>query len=144
MTTHYHLLVQTPQADLSAGMQRLNGLYAMRFNARHARRGHLFGARFHAIPVETESHLLETVRYLALNPVRAGACLDARDWPWSSYAVITGRSRNPLFAPGPLARFFGEQHAPFAHALRAFVEAGAGAESKAQSEPAPEKTALYA
>jgi putative transposase len=91
MSSHYHLLVETPLGDLAAGMQRLNGLYAQTFNRRHRAAGHVFRARYHSEFIQSESHLLETTRYIALNPVRAGLCRRPEDWPWSSYAETIGR-----------------------------------------------------
>lgn len=98
MTNHYHLLVETPQANLSRGMRHLNGVYAQRFNRRHGRAGHLFQARFHATLVEREQHLLSVAAYIARNPVRAGLCGDPADWRWSSYRATIG-----LEPPGPIA-----------------------------------------
>jgi putative transposase len=83
MTTHYHLVLETTCVRLSRGLQRLNGLYAQEFNLRHARRGHVFGARFASWLVKDEQHLRETCRYVLLNPVRAGLCHSDEDWPWS-------------------------------------------------------------
>jgi putative transposase len=70
MTNHYHLLVETPETNLSRGVRTLNGEYAQNFNRRHRRVGHLFQGRFKGIRVERESHLLELVRYIVLNPAR--------------------------------------------------------------------------
>ena len=72
MTNHFHLLIETPRADVSAGMQRLNGIYAQWFNWRHGFEGHLFDRRFGSVLVEGHAHLLELTRYIVLNPVRAG------------------------------------------------------------------------
>ena len=72
MGNHYHLMLETPEPTLSRGMRQLNGVYTLGFNRRHGRVGHLFQGRFKAILVERESHLLELIRYVALNPVRAG------------------------------------------------------------------------
>ena len=83
MGTHYHLLVETIRAHLSAGLHRLNGIYAQRFNRRHERTGHLFGDRFHAWLLRDEDHLIATTAYILDNPVRAGLVDTARDWPWS-------------------------------------------------------------
>lgn len=83
MTTHYHLVVDSTRASLSAGCQRLNGLYGQRFNKRHGRAGHLFGARFAAWVIDTEDHLVAACRYVFQNPVRAGLCERAEEWPWS-------------------------------------------------------------
>ncbi len=85
MGNHYHLLIETPEANLSRGMGRLNMTYAQGFNRRHERAGHLFQGRYKAIVVERDSHLLELCRYLVLNPVRAGLVAAPEDWPWSSY-----------------------------------------------------------
>ena len=70
MNTHYHLLVETPAADLSVGMQRLNGEYAQWFNRGYGFVGHLFQGRFQAVLVESDGHLLELSRYLALKAFR--------------------------------------------------------------------------
>jgi putative transposase len=83
MTTHYHLLVGSSREELSRGLGRLNGFYAQGFNKRHGRRGHLFGDRFSAFVVEGEEYLEAACRYILLNPVRAGLCAAADEWPWS-------------------------------------------------------------
>lgn len=90
MNTHYHLLVVTPQADLAGGMQRINGFYGRTYNRRHGSSGHVFQERYDSRFVQTESHLYEVCRYIALNPVRAGICESPADWPWSSYAETLG------------------------------------------------------
>ena len=87
MTNHYHVLVQTPDANLSQGMRQLNGVWSQQFNRRHGRVGHVFQGRFKAIMVQRESYLLELARYVVLNPVRAGMVNAAQDYPWSSYAA---------------------------------------------------------
>ena len=71
MTHHYHLLIETPDANLSKGMRQLNGVYTQRFNRTHARVGHVFQGRFKAILVHKDSYLLELARYVVLNPLRA-------------------------------------------------------------------------
>jgi putative transposase len=107
MGTHYHLIVQTPNANLAAGMQMLNGRYAQRFNWRHRRRGHLFGDRFLSVMIEDESHLIAAHRYVARNPVRAGICADAAAWRWSSYRAVMGLVAAPGFldVEGALSAF---------------------------------------
>jgi REP element-mobilizing transposase RayT len=97
MENHYHLVTETPEANLSAGLQMVNGRYAQAFNARYALTGHLFQGRFHSIAVESDGHLLELSRYLALNPVRAGLCARPEDWPWSSYRAALGIAGPPAF-----------------------------------------------
>ena len=108
MTTHYHFLVQTPEANLADGMHRLNGRYAESFNLRHARRGHAFGHRYHSQPIATDAHLVETLRYIALNPVRAGLVRRPEDWRWSSHAALTnGDGAATWLAAGDVLELFG-------------------------------------
>lgn len=83
MGNHYHLVLESAQPRLSAGMQWLNGVYAARFNRAHGRVGHLFGGRFGAIGIESEEQLAATCEYVLQNPVRAGLCATAAEWPWS-------------------------------------------------------------
>lgn len=94
MPNHFHLLIETPDANLSAFMHALKSAYANHFNFRHKRAGHLFQGRFKAHVVEKESYLLELHRYIHLNPVRAGLVERPEQWRWSSYAeFIRPRSR---------------------------------------------------
>jgi putative transposase len=91
MNNHYHLLIETPDGNLSKGMRQLNGVYTQTYNRRHQRSGHVFQGRYKAILVEKEGYLLELSRYIVLNPVRAGMVRSARDWPWSSYRATVGQ-----------------------------------------------------
>ena len=90
MSNHYHLLVETPDSNLSQGMRQLNGVYTQKFNRHHSRVGHVFQGRYKAILVEKEPYLLELARYIVLNPVRAEMVRSAKDWPWSSYRATAG------------------------------------------------------
>jgi REP element-mobilizing transposase RayT len=90
MSNHYHLLIETPDSNLSKGMRQLNGVYTQRFNRKHIRVGHVFQGRYKAILVQKESYLLELARYIVLNPVRAHMVRSAKDWPWSSYRATAG------------------------------------------------------
>ncbi len=90
MDNHYHLLLETPEANLSLAMKHLNSLYTQRFNKKHHRSGHLFQGRFKALVVEKESYLLELCRYVVLNPVRARMVKAPGDWKWSSYRATAG------------------------------------------------------
>jgi len=122
MPNHYHLLIETRNADLSVGMQRLNGRYAQAFNHSHATSGHLFQGRFHAVLVENEGHLLEVSRYIALNPVRAGLCREPGEWRWSSYrALLEGRAPQPFLALERSLEYFDPDRARAQRAFRAFV-----------------------
>ncbi len=95
MGNHYHLLVETPDANLSKGMRQLNGIYTQRFNRKHKRVGHVFQGRYKAIIVQKETYLLELSRYIVLNPVRARMVRAAKDWPWSSYRSTIGIDGTP-------------------------------------------------
>ncbi|HET7831442.1 MAG TPA: transposase [Gallionella sp.] len=95
MTNHYHLLIETPEANLAQGMRQLNGVYTQRFNRAHARVGHVFQGRYKAILVERESYLLEVARYVVLNPLRANMVKRLEDWPWSSYLATCGQMASP-------------------------------------------------
>jgi putative transposase len=97
MSNHYHLLVETPDANLAQGMRQFNGIYTQRFNRRHRRVGHVFQGRYKAIIVQKESYLLELARYIVLNPVRAGMVRSAKDWLWSSYRATAGLNSTPAW-----------------------------------------------
>ena len=127
MGNHYHLVIETPEANLSRGMRQLNGEYTQAFNRRHLRVGHLFQGRFKAVIVEKESHLLELCRYVVLNPVRArGMKLPQADaWSWSSYRATAGMEAPPgwLTVSWVLSRFGKESNAARA-GYRRFVREG--------------------
>ena len=82
---HYHLLIQTPDANLSRCMRHLNGVYTQRFNRNHLFDGQLFRGRYKAILVEGDSYLLELVRYVHRNPFAAGLVKVIDKYPWSSH-----------------------------------------------------------
>ncbi|MGH3083595.1 MAG: transposase [Gaiellaceae bacterium] len=97
LSTHYHLVFRIEEPTLARGMQYLNARYAESFNRRHGRQGHAFRARYYSILVETERHAMEVCRYVALNPVRAGLCVSAEAWPWSSFAATVGLAQAPAW-----------------------------------------------
>jgi REP element-mobilizing transposase RayT len=97
MGTHNHMLLETQQANLSRGMQYLNGVYAQRFNRRHRRAGPTQRARFWSVPIESDAHVFELSRYFPMNPVRGGMCPHPGDWPWSSYRPMLGTAEAPPF-----------------------------------------------
>jgi putative transposase len=110
MGNHFHLLVDTPSPDLDRGMQRLQGVYAQRFNRRYEREGHLFHRRYGANPLGHDDLIRHVARYIVRNPVRAGLCPRPGDWPWSSYRATLGHVRPPAFlAAESLLRLFGGQ-----------------------------------
>lgn len=95
MDDHFHLLVETPQPNLSLGMRQLNGRYTQAYNRRHERVGHLLQGRFKSILVEKDAHLLELCRSVVLNPVRTKVVPHPRQWAWSSIGRRWGRRRRP-------------------------------------------------
>lgn len=130
MGNHYHLLLETPQANLSQGMRQLNGIYTQRFNRRNNRVGHIFQGRYKAYLVEKESYYLELCRYIVLNPVRAGMVKKPEDWTWSSYGETAGiRGVAGFISSGlPLEQLSSGRHKA-QEQYKKFVREGMGKES---------------
>jgi REP element-mobilizing transposase RayT len=97
MGNHFHLVVETPNANIARGMQYLKSSYALWFNENKPREGHLFERRYWAHVLERDEHLFEVSRYVVLNPVRAGLCLHPSEWQWSSYRATAGLIAAPTF-----------------------------------------------
>jgi putative transposase len=133
MPNHFHLVVRTGAKPLSTVMRRLLTGYAMYFNRRYGRTGHLFQNRYKSIVVDEERYFLGLVRYVHLNPVRGGqvASLDElAEFPWSGHAVLLGRAQRPWQdVDGVLGRF-GEKAGPARRELVAFM---GSAEAKAEA-----------
>lgn len=85
MSNHYHLLLQTPDANLSRSMRHLNGVYTQRYNRRHGCDGQLFRGRYKSIVVESDSYSLELLRYIHRNPLEAGLVDNLQKYPWSTH-----------------------------------------------------------
>jgi putative transposase len=126
MTNHYHLVIETPDANLSRGMRQLNGVYTQRVNRSHQRVGHVFQGRFKAILVEKDSYLLELARYVVLNPLRAKMVRHLGQWPWSSYLTSCGQAAKPdwLQVDFVLSQFASQRSRAIAKYV-AFVHEGA-------------------
>ncbi len=107
MTNHYHLLIETPKAGLSAGMQLLNGRYAQAFNAGRRLDGHLFQGRFGSVLVESDAHAVWVNRYIARNPVEAGLAASPGEWGWSSYGALRRGTAPAWLAHGAVLRLLG-------------------------------------
>jgi putative transposase len=129
MDNHYHLIIETPDGNLSKGMRQLNGIYTQSFNRRHRRVGHIFQGRYKAILVEKGSHLLEVCRYVVLNPVRAKTVQEPGNWKWSSYNETAGKIK-PHFCLTVewLLGQFGAKTMEAEREYRGFVRAGIGGE----------------
>jgi hypothetical protein len=93
MGNHYHLLLETPEGNMSQAMHFINGNYTGYFNHRHRRVGHLFQGRYKGLLVEKESYLLSLSRYIHLNPVRAGIVEYPEEYHWSSYRTYIGKGK---------------------------------------------------
>lgn len=125
MTNHYHLLIETPEGNLSVGMRQLNGVYTQAFNRAHHRDGHVFRGRFAAILVEKERHLLALCRYVILNPVRAAIVERPEEYRWSSYLPTLGKATKPaLLTTGWLLGNFSNTLTESRRRYRQFVNAG--------------------
>ncbi len=125
MPNHYHLVLETPEPNLSAGMHRLNFLTAQSFNRRHDVDGHLFQGRFRSPLVTTDPHLVELSRYVVLNPVRARLVRHPADWRWSSYRATVGLvARPPFLTLDRVLSYFGRDGDEAMREYGAFVAAG--------------------
>jgi len=126
---HFHLLVRSTEVSLSDVMRCLLTGYAVRFNRRHKRSGYLFQNRFKSILVEQEPYLLELVRYIHLNPVRAHLLsgVEALDnYPWTGHATLVGRIARPWQATAPVLALFARTEGDAREAYQQFVLAGVG------------------
>jgi REP element-mobilizing transposase RayT len=130
MSNHYHLLLETPQGNLSQIMRHINGAYTNYFNAKRKRAGHLFQGRYKAILVEKDSHALELSRYIHLNPVRAGMVQMPEEHRWSSYQSYIGKVAQPdwLRSAEQLGYFQGTEQEK-RETYRRFVEDAIGEET---------------
>lgn len=127
MDNHYHVVVETPEGNLSQGMRQLNGVYTQYVNRAHDRVGHVFQGRFKAILVERDAYLLELARYVVLNPVRAKLVKRPEQWAWSSYRATIGEAdRPPWLHTDWLLRQFGSRRSRAMEKYVEFVRAGVG------------------
>lgn len=127
MSNHYHLVVETPEANLAQGMRQLNGVYTQYINRQHQRVGHVFQGRYKAILVERDAYLLELARYVVLNPVRAGMVATPGEWLWSSWHAMVDQQESPAWLEtGWLLGQFSEDVRRARAAYEDFVRAGVG------------------
>jgi REP element-mobilizing transposase RayT len=124
MTNHIHLVIQVADTPLSRIMQNLSFRYTGWINRRHNRAGHLFQGRYKAVLVDGNSHLLELVRYVQLNPVRAGIEFDPDEYPWTSHRAYCGNEVLPWLTTMPLLSMFSPTREPAVRAYRAFIDQG--------------------
>jgi len=127
MDNHYHLVIETPDPNLSTGMKMLNSMYTRRFNIRHEKVGHLLQGRYKALIIDRDNYLLEVCRYVVLNPVRAGIVDHPALWKWSSYnaTVKPGKAPEFLAVDNMLSMLAGSRRKAV-NLYRKFVEDGMG------------------
>lgn len=127
MDNEYHLMVQTPEPNLSKALRQLNGVYTQAFNRRHGKGGPVLQGRFKAIVVDKGSYLLGLCRYVVLSPVRAKICRKPQTYLWSSYRATSGLEEAPAWlAIDWLLGQFSTQRAAARRKYQAFVAAGIG------------------
>ena len=130
MDNHYHLLVETPDGNLSIGMRQLNGVFTQARNKRYQKTGHLFQGRYKAILIQKDSHLLEVCRYVVLNPIRARMVERLDDWKWSSYRATAGKEQpHPCLTIDWVLGQFSRTIAEAEKEYRQFVKCGIGKET---------------
>jgi putative transposase len=135
MLNHYHLALHTPEPTLVRGMRDVNGIYAQTFNRRHGRVGHLFQGRYRAIVVERDTQLLELLRYIVLNPVRARLCDDPAQWRWSSYlAMVSLTDSVEVVDVARTLAFFGPEPRAASVAYERFIADGMRSAGDSTSE----------
>ncbi|MBI5115536.1 transposase [Candidatus Poribacteria bacterium] len=125
MTNHYHILVETPQPNITRAMHYLNSTYTGYFNRVHRHAGHVLQGRYKAFLIQKDRYLLAVSRYIHLNPVRAGLVARPEAYKWSSYSQYLGRRR----ADGWLSRAwvleqYSKDPAQARRLYRRFVEEG--------------------
>ena len=127
MTNHAHILLRSGLHGLSKYMKRFLTGYAVFYNRRHRRHGHLFQNRFKSIVIEEDSYFQELVRYIHLNPLRAGMIdsIGKLDWyRWCGHSVILGRLKNDWQNKEYVLKWFGEKVGEAKRAYRRFVKDG--------------------
>ena len=128
MTNHYHLIIETPEKNLSRIMHYLNGSYTTYTNIKRKRSGHLFQGRYKAIVVDKDSYLLELSRYLHLNPVRAKMVEKPEEYPYSSYKSFISGNPESIVNLGAVLGMFSKSEKQARKRYQAFVEDAMGKE----------------
>jgi putative transposase len=124
MTNHIHLAIQVAENPLSGIMQNLSFRYTRWMNNKQIRMGHLFQGRYQAILVDANTYLLELVRYLHLNPVRAGLVEDPQDYAWSGHRAYLGKETLPWLETDRVLSQFAKRLKTCRQRYEAFVLAG--------------------
>jgi len=122
MGNHFHLLIHTPNSNLSKAMRHLSAEYTQFFNRKHKTDGSLFRGRFKSILAEKDAYFLALVRYIHLNPVKAGLCQVPDQHPWTSHAAYLKKNKRPEWlVTDEVLREFGEKETPAIKRLHNYV-----------------------
>ncbi len=121
MTNHVHLAIQVGDVPLSKIIQNLAFRHARRINKRRGRMGHLFQGRYRALLVDRDRYLLALVRYIHLNPVKAGLVTRPEAYRWSSHRAYLGLAAVPWLSTGPVLRCFAKRQGESRRRFKAFV-----------------------
>jgi len=134
MDNHYHLLLETPKANISQIMQNINTSYTVYINKKYRRSGHLFQGRFKGIIVDKDEYLITLSRYIHLNPVRAKIVQKLEDYKWTSYKAFIGIGKNALVDTTDTLSYFSEEKRKASKAYKGFVESGIGGKEEPFNE----------
>jgi putative transposase len=126
MTKHYHLLIETPLANLNRIMHYINGSYTNYVNLKRDHRGHLFQGRYKAILVDRDHYLAELSRYMHLNPVRAGIVKRPQDYPYSSYRAFISKGEAGIVYRDLILGMMGKDQRRAIMLYKDFVESAIG------------------
>jgi REP element-mobilizing transposase RayT len=135
MDNHYHLLIHTPKGNLGRAMRHVNGVYTQKYNRAHGRDGGLFRGRYKAILVDADEYLQELVRYIHLNPVKAGKCRYSEGHKWTSHVYYKGNRPAPEWLKmEAVLSYFGRGKKESQYRLDEFVRAGISEEETKELE----------
>jgi putative transposase len=130
MTNHYHLLIETPQGNMSQVIHYVNASYTNYLNKKRQRNGHLFQGRYKAILIDHTGYLLELSRYVHLNPVRAHLVERPEEYSYSSYQSYISGKREEIIFPDLILGTISRNHKGAARRYRTFVESALGREEE--------------
>ncbi len=126
MTNHYHLIIETPEANISKVMHYINSAYTTYINVKRKRSGHLFHGRYKSIVVDADNYLFELSRYIHLNPVRAKMVQKPEDYLYSSYSVYINKKRDRLVTTDRVLNYTSQQNSRAEEEYKTFVESAIG------------------
>lgn len=130
MTNHYHLIIETPEANLKKTMHYINSSYTAYTNTKHKRSGHLFQGRYKGILIDKDNYLTELSRYIHLNPVRAKITEKPEDYPYSSYLSYITDKKDPVAEQGLILAMLSDNIKEARRKYREYVENAIGAEQE--------------